>query len=257
MGYAVLGPDVAVSRYRYSIEERRENGETRGALRVGLGQLGELSSDFVERIICRREGYPFQGFQDFLRRVKPGLPEIRILIRSGALDRLGDGLSRPALFWLYFNSGKKGGLFLIPPVPDFIGDYPQGIKLRDEVATLGLIISRHPLSVFRKRIARRLAERPALPFISSKDIPRFINRQVCLAGLIVTGKEVVTKTDEMMVFVSFEDHYSIYETVFFPAVFRRFYHFLDEVGIYLIAGKVEEDQGAISINVEEIEKLSK
>ncbi|MBN1699828.1 MAG: DNA polymerase III subunit alpha [Spirochaetales bacterium] len=257
MGFAVLGPDVTASRYDYSIEDRRENGEVRAALRVGLGQLVELSREFVESIIREREMKPFRGFQDFLRRTHPGLPEMRILIRSGALDRLGEKLSRPAMFWLYFNTEKSDGFFLIPPVPDFIGDYPAGIKLRDEIATLGLIISHHPLAVFRKRIACRLTKKSIFPFISSREIPAFINRQVCIAGLIVTGKEVVTKADETMIFVSFEDPYSMFETVFFPPVFRRFFPLLEEVGIYLITGKVEEDQGAISINVDAIEKLSR
>ena len=98
---------------------------------------------------------------------------------------------------------------------------------------------------------------PSFPLITSREIPKFVNKRICIAGLIVTGKEVITKDKEMMIFVSFEDPYSIYETVFFPESFHKHHYLLDGIGVYFISGKVEEDQGALCINVAGLEKLSK
>lgn len=265
MGYPVLGTDVTKSEYMYSIEdpesfpgEKHSAGlQQKPSLRVGLHQLGELSRDFTKQIIRTRKEKPFSDLRDFVQRVKPGLAEMRILIRSGSLDSLSDGFPRPALFWLYFHIKENDELFLLPPVPSFITDYPLKVKLRDEAATLGIIISRHPLTIFSKRIIRMQQGNSSFPLITSREIHKFVNRRVHIAGLIVTGKEVITKNNEMMIFVSFEDPYSIYETVFFPKSFQKHYALLDGVGVYLISGRVEEDQGAVSINVEGIEKVSR
>ncbi|MBN2535877.1 MAG: DNA polymerase III subunit alpha [Spirochaetales bacterium] len=279
MGYPVLGPDVTRSEYMYSIEDHQQLGinyvghfsgfspmecnpkewsrgvKWKSFLRMGLHQLGELSMNFTKQIINTRKEKSFSDLRDFLIRMRPGLAEMRILIRSGALDSLSDGFPRPALFWLYFHLKEANELFLLPPVPSFITDYPLNVKIRDEAATLGIIVSRHPLTIFTKRIIRMQQKNPTFPLITSREIPEFVNRRVRIAGLLVTGKEVVTKDHEMMIFVSFEDPYSIYETVFFPKFFNKYYALLDGAGVYLISGKVEEDQGAVSINVEEIEKV--
>jgi error-prone DNA polymerase len=131
------------------------------------------------------------------------------------------------------------------------------VKLGDEVATTGIIYSRHPLTVFEERI-RSMLKRGNFPsVITSRDINRSVGKRVTIPGLIVTGKEVATKKHETMIFVSFEDSFSIFETVFFPAAFRKFSRILDEVGVYLVIGKVEEEYGAVSINVEELLRVNR
>ncbi|MBN1413419.1 MAG: DNA polymerase III subunit alpha [Spirochaetales bacterium] len=249
LGFSIAGPDVNKSGYRYTVD-----GDT---LNVGLSQLSDVSHTFLNGIIEKRKKKPFKGLQDFLNRVKPGLPEMRILIRSGSLDSLSEGLSRPQLFWRFFTCNRPDEFFLLPPAPPFIGDYPDRIKIRDEAETLGLIISRHPLQIFRPRLVSMVRKLGIPSLISSRDIPKNRNKHVSLAGLIVTGKEVTTKTREAMVFVSFEDPYSIFETVFFPESFKKFHSLLDQSGVYILSGKVEEEQGAISINVENLVKASR
>ena len=248
MGFAVLNPDINRSRISHIPEGN--------ALRIGFKQLRDLRSDFLDALMEERQrGGMFKTLDDFISRCVPGLPEMRILIRSGALDSLSGGSSRPELFWRYFNADSSGGLFLIPPVPRFVGDYSQKVKLLDEVRTLGVIFSRHPLEVFRGRISQALDREGGYSVIDSRDIPRFLNRKVTLAGLLVTGKEVQTRTWERMTFMSFEDPFSIFETVFFPRSFRKFYSIMDRIGIFLLSGRVENDHGALSINVERLVRI--
>ncbi len=73
-----------------------------------------------------------------------------------------------------------------------------------------------------------------------------------LAGLLVTGKEVLTRHREPMVFVSFEDEHSVFESVFFPKAFREFYPLIDGGGVFLVSGRVEEEQGALSLHAEKV-----
>jgi DNA polymerase III alpha subunit len=75
---------------------------------------------------------------------------------------------------------------------------------------------------------------------------------VTLAGLLVTGKEVLTSRREPMVFVSFEDEHSVFETVFFPQAFRECYPRLDGGGVFLVSGRVMEEQGALALHAEKV-----
>jgi error-prone DNA polymerase len=245
LGFDILIPDINKSSSRYTVEN--------GAMRIGLGQLKDLSAEFMKKILDRREqGGLFEDFYDFLQRTSPRLAEVRILIRSGSLDSISGGLTRPQLFWAFFRLDKGNTLFRYPPIPRSIGDYTEPCKLLDQVRTLGLLVSLHPLSLFRRRIALVVIQTKAVRFISSREIPRHINRRVTLAGLWVTGKEVVTRNRESMVFVSFEDRYSIFETVFFPASFNRFSPLINGGGVFILSGKVEEDSGSYSVNVDKL-----
>jgi error-prone DNA polymerase len=259
-GFPVLPPDINRSHWEYSAEPAGPAGRP-AAMRVGLGQLREIGREFVERLLAEREERgPFADLPDFLRRVSPGLPEMRILIRSGALDSIAGGLTRPQLFWAFFRSERgagSGALFLCPPVPSWIGDYPPARKLLDEVRTLGLLVSRHPLSVFRRRVLRVARQEGFRRLVSSGQIPALAGRRVSLAGLLVTGKEVTTRKREPMIFVSFEDEQSVYETVFFPRAFRRFYPVIDGGGVFLLSGRVENDLGACSVHVDRIVRISR
>ena len=245
-GVAVLLPDVNRAEMAYTAEG--------SALRIGLGQLRGISRTFVQKLLDERgRGGLFTGYADFLRRLRPGLLEIRVLVRSGALDRISEGMFRPQLLWRYLRNDRTGGLFAeeIPPVPD----YPEEVKLLDEIRTLGLVVSRHPVSIFRSR-AGLLSKRLGFPhLIRSVELPRCIGRQVSLAGLVAGGKEVLTRTGEPMVFVSFEDEYSLFETILFPSLFRSVCRRIDGGGLFLLAGVAEEELGAVSVKVKRISRL--
>src|SRR5208283_3769650 len=281
MGFPVLPPDVNRSRWEYTVEDgglsashsaeyrgsprlpsASNSAEYRGrpmaALRVGLGQLKDARQGLVEAIVMERErGGEFRGFRDFLLRTRCSFEDIRILIRSGALDSVSDGFTRPQLFFRWLNIEKEEGLGFLPPAPPLVGDYPQRVRLADEVKTLGIVVSRHPLELFRQRMDRIVRHYGLSPFIGSSAIPEFKGRKVWTAGILVTGKEVATRKQEPMIFVSFEDELAVFETVLFPDAFQRFYPLLDDGWAFLIYGKVEEDLGALAISVENLVPVSR
>jgi error-prone DNA polymerase len=219
-----------------------------------LGQLRDISGTFVKKLIEERgRGGFFTGYADFLRRLRPGLLEIRVLVRSGAVDGISEGMSRPQLLWRYCRRDRIEGLF--PTEIPRIADYPEEVKLLDEIRTLGLVVSKHPVSIFRSR-AEQLSTRLGFPpLIRSVELPRYIRRQVSLLGLVASGKEVLTLTRELMVFVSFEDEFSLFETVLFPSVFRSVCRRIDGGGLFLMTGGVGEEMGAVSVTVKRISRL--
>ena len=254
MGFPILPPDVNASRWEYTVE----GGSAGNGLRVGLGQLKEARQELVQAIVEERARRGlYTGFRDFCARVPCRFEDIRVLIRSGALDSVSDGYTRPQLFFRWLNIHKEEGLAFLPPVPPVIGDYPTRVKLIDEVQTLGIVVTQHPLTLFRPRIDRIVARHGLPPLVSSLDIPRHRGGRVWTAGILVTGKEVATKKREPMIFVSFEDELAIFETVLFPDAFDRFYPMLDDGWAFLIFGRVEDDLGAVAISVERLVMISR
>jgi DNA polymerase-3 subunit alpha/error-prone DNA polymerase len=91
--------------------------------------------------------------------------------------------------------------------------------------------------------------------VKAADLPRFIGRRITLAGWLITGKVVSTKRGDPMEFLTFEDESGIVETTFFPQAYRRFCHVIDRQRPYLLTGKVEQDWGAITLTVAQVERM--
>ena len=76
-----------------------------------------------------------------------------------------------------------------------------------------------------------------------------------IAGWLITGKTVSTKHGETMEFITFEDESSLLETVFFPKVYKKFCHLLRSNRPYLLEGMVEEEYGAVTLKVSNLQPL--
>ena len=93
--------------------------------------------------------------------------------------------------------------------------------------------------------------------VPAAQLPEYVGRKVTTVGWFVTGKTVLTRREEPMEFVSFEDTTALYETTFFPRAYERFSRMLGYHRPYLLRGRVEEDFGAVSLTVEEVAPLTK
>jgi DNA polymerase III alpha subunit len=91
--------------------------------------------------------------------------------------------------------------------------------------------------------------------VPANQLSKYVDRRVTLAAWSITGKEVVTKKGDPMEFVSFEDETAIFETTFFPKAYQRFCQILDMNRAYLLTGRVQEQYGTVSVNVEDIQRL--
>jgi DNA polymerase III alpha subunit len=126
--------------------------------------------------------------------------------------------------------------------------YEERTALEQEIEALGFLISRHPLNLFRRHLER---VRP----VRACDLGNHVGLVVRVVGWYVTAKTVMTRHGEPMEFLSFEDTTALYETTFFPRTYARFCHMMTKVRPYLLTGRVEEDSGAISLNVSDLRFL--
>lgn len=91
--------------------------------------------------------------------------------------------------------------------------------------------------------------------IRAGELRSHLDEKITIVGWPVTQKAILTGTGQPMIFVSFEDETDIFETVFFPAAYRRCAHLLEAGVPFLIRGTVQDDRGALNIQVEAIRPL--
>jgi error-prone DNA polymerase len=243
MGVTILPPDINRSRWEYTGKE--------GSIRVGFMQIHGLSrsgaADFMRE---REKSGDFSSFGDFARRTHLEPADLRHLIRAGCFDALEGVGKRPALQWEVLAWQRKreqtgtldlfkNGQANLPEVPS----YDEKTVLNQEIDTLGMLVSRHPLTIYQDTL-RRLKTVPA------SEIGNHVGRIICMTGWWITGKPVSTRNGKPMEFVTFEDTTATFETTFFPRAYARFCRKLNRNQPCILRGKVEEEFGVATLDVQ-------
>ncbi|MBN1781203.1 DNA polymerase III subunit alpha [bacterium] len=247
MGLHILPPDINASEKQYTGRPNR--------LRIGLMQLKGLKTGALGSVLENRmQNGPYRSFDDFRRRLILDPSDMRILIKAGCFDRISGGRSRAELLWQVYADRKpatgSGQTVLslfdeeIMRIPD-LGRYDFKTLLLHEVEVLGFPLSVHPLDLYRDCLE-------GLQFIRAADMHKHAGRIVTMIGWWVTNKTVFTGKEEPMSFISFEDTTALYETIFFPGAFNRFCNQWSQTRPALLRGRIEDDLGALSLNVHEM-----
>ncbi|MDO4496347.1 MAG: DNA polymerase III subunit alpha [Bacteroidales bacterium] len=105
MGLSVKGPDVNLSRQRYSVDDE-------GAVRFGLAGIKGFGEGAADAIVSERKANgPFKDIFDLVERLETGSVNrkaLEALVYSGALDSLDSKVKREQ----YVGIAKNGELFL-------------------------------------------------------------------------------------------------------------------------------------------------
>lgn len=249
MQIAILPPDINYSDHHYRGYQR--------TLRIGLMQISGLNRRSLNRILTERQEHGiFLSFDDFIKRTDIDKNDIRLLIKAGCFDHLEGEKSRPTLLWqlLGHNRPQHGGqasLFEQPavdlPKPP---SYDSKQVLDQELETLGMLVSCHPLLLYRTEIEQ-------LAPVKACDMTRWSGRYISMIGWWVTGKTVQDKHGNSMEFISFEDTSGIYDVTFFPKAYARFCAKMVHHRPYILKGKVEQEFGVPTLTVEWIDFVKK
>ncbi len=224
-------------------------------LRIGFGRVKGVSLRTKERMIAEREkNGRFKSFADFLQRVAPSRDEeMRLLIMSGAFDELEPELKQSALQYLYacwanykdsveidewYDDQKRKAGRLCQP-------YDEQRKMRHEQEVFGAPVSYHPLDFCADRLQK-------IKRIYAKDLKKHVNRSVRLIGVPLAHKDVTTRHNDSMQFWAFEDESGVFHCVVFPRAYERFCRLFVTEKVLLISGVVQEEYGALSVNVNRV-----
>ena len=270
MGIQVLAPDVNESESSFSVKN--------GAIRFGLAAVKHVGESVVQNIIHERNNNgPFKSFIDFCERMEGkelNKRTVESLIKCGAFDVFG--IYRSKLIANYEKilervSQKRktlisGQLSLFdvaegqeedtftsewPEIPE----YDSRLLLAMEKEMLGLYISGHPLDAYAEVIKDQVTAFSYDFEISDEDqtnINSFTDGQfVKIAGIIADIKNISTKNNRMMAFVTVEDLYGQIEVVVFPKIYEKFAPILFNDNQVIVEGNIsikEEEQPKILAN---------
>ncbi len=221
---------------------------------IYLGFIHILSlEDNLARSIeeIRNADGPFSDLNDFVTRVRPGLEQVILLIRAGAFRFTGK--KKAVLLWeahMMMNKSKQEitrPLFSQPVRNFTLPDLAHGSldDAYDEIELLGFPVS---LNWFE------MLETSFRGEVSAKDMIKYTGKKVRMVGHLVTIKYIKTIKKEWMNFGCFIDaEGNFFDTTHFSQSLKN-YPFKGS-GTYLILGKVVEEFGFPSLEVEKLARL--
>lgn len=220
---------------------------------TGFIHIKGLQAKLVETILEeRRMNGPFLHLQDFIERTNVGLEQLNTLVSVGAFRFTGK--SKKQLLWEANFLQKKNqpelhagpALFEEPPL-EFslpkLEDYHLD-DLYDEIEILGFTLS-NPFA---------LVDDDPSNYVRSRDLGRHHNKIVTVLAYFIARKHVMTKHNDEMFFGTFVDaDLDWIDTVHFPDTAKAYP--LHTGGFYRMTGKVVEDFGVYSLEVQKMVRV--
>ena len=244
MGARIHLPCVNRSHYLTSLDGR--------TIYMGFVHLLGLEQQFVEQVVAEREARgPYSSLEDFIARVPFSLEQLVLLIRGGAFGFTKK--TKAELLWqahLHKSQGRKEQpetLFRLEnqqfEFPEFKTDDLRDAY--DEIELYGFPVS---LTWFDLLATSFRGE------LMAAQMLQFVGRRYRMLGKLVTVKYVRTCKGETMALGTFVDATGeAFDTVHFPQALKAWPFQGD--GVYLLLGKVTEDFGQPSLEVEKMAKM--
>ena len=257
LGIGILPPDVNESYNKFTVS----NGE----IRFGLTAVKNVGVNFIKAVVKAREQGKFSSFTDFIERIiktdssAMNKRAVESLIKCGAMDSLGG--NRAQLLSIYektidgINADRKrniAGQFSIfdqveskestDNLPD-LKEFPKNILLTMEKEIVGIYLSGHPLEDHEREL-KRVSSTTTFDILTGEDelgegmVGVKDGERVTLGGIIVEKKNLITKNNNMMAFITLEDLYGAVECIIFPTTYERYNKHIKEDGLIVISGKI-------------------
>ena len=243
----LLPPSINRGQYPFTVN-------TKGQIEYGLGAIKGVGEAAVLHIVaCREKEGEFKGLFDFCHRVdlrKVNRRVLEPLIKSGAMDTFGvpraslmKSLDKALQLAEQKNRDAQLGqndLFSNDPNVKRNENYKKTLewsdneRLRREKETLGLYISGHPLQAFKKEI-KTVGAIPIAQLIASEK------NLVVIAGMLLTMRDLVTRSGKRMAILTLEDHTGIIEVTLFSGLYQQVVGDLSKNIILIIRGTVGKD----------------
>jgi DNA-directed DNA polymerase III PolC len=243
-GATIQLPCVNKSNYKTTIYDKD--------IFLGFIHIMSLEYKLAQSIeeIRGNEG-PFTDLNDFVTRVNPGLEQIILLIRAGAFRFTGK--KKSVLLWeahMMINRTKHENIrpLFSQPVRDF--SLPELIQgkiedVYDEIELFGFPVT---MSWFD------MLETSFRGEVSARRMEEYTGKKVRMVGHLVTVKYIKTIKNDWMNFGCFIDaEGNFFDTTHFSQSLKDWP--FKGSGTYLILGKVVEEFGFPSLEVEKMAKL--
>lgn len=250
MNIEILAPDVNACHYAF-------RAASSDSIRYGLGALKGVGEGAIQSIVDERErNGEYKDFGDLVCRVDSSKLNKRVyeaMIRAGALDcfhknralllaNLPNALSVADKHASDLATGMGdlfGGNNGTPAVTDVLIDksieeWDEETRLKGEQLALGLYLSGHPVSRFRKELER---------FTTATIAELNINGEqgVVIAGLIIAIRTMNSRRGDRIAFITLDDNSGRLEVAVFAEAFRLYREVLVKDTIVVVEGVISID----------------
>ena len=244
-GANVCAPCVNRSTFLTRIEEKD--------LWMGFVHLSGLKREIADAMHEERlENGLFASLDDLLRRLPLSLEQVTLLIRIGALRFTGK--SKKKLLWeanMVFSKApvrkQKSALFTLEQKDWALPDLPDDPveDAYDQIELLGFSLC-PPFEL--------LSEKPLPSELNAVEMEQRPGQRITISGYLISRKQVRTSRGKMMGFVDFVDAEGNYfDVTMFPETYMKYP--IMGVGVYRMTGKVSDDFGVPTLEVQSIRRL--
>jgi DNA-directed DNA polymerase III PolC len=220
---------------------------------LGFIHVKSLETTIAERIPEERKLHGnYSSLEDFCERIKPGMEQLFILVKTGALRFIGKTKKQLLFESLFLYGNKKSPLpdrQLLFPEPALTYNFPRIEQTPREDALQEIALLGFPLcSRFNLLTDDFRGE------IKAADMVNNIGQRVTMVGYLTNTKSSTTRHGQYMQFGSFiDDENNTFEAVLFPQVYKKFP--LLEKALYSITGRISEEFGVTSLEVQSLQRL--
>jgi len=273
LGIELLSPDVNKSYKNFAVENSN--------IRYGLLAIKNVGTGIIKEIESKRKLKSFTGFVEFCERIEStdlNKRDVESLIKAGAFD--GFNLYRSQLLAIFDrvissvhtnsrrnvrgqvsffegNNSIGNDSVINYDIPN-INELSEDILLQFEKEVLGIYLSNHPFSKWRKKF-KNLKIQNINEFIEKvkNQEEKYDSKQTVLIGMISKLNLKVTKNSNEMAFLTIEDIYNEQEIIVFPKVYYENKNILKVGNPIIIRGKISYDDSeipkVIALKIEKID----
>ena len=234
----VLSPDINLSTNKYELINNK--------IICPLSIITNVGSLVTQEIMNNREKEPYKDFVDFvIKNYSIGINKkvITSLIKAGSFNSFG--INEPTLInnldnvINYAELCHDAGLIELTK-PNLIEyeEYTQEEKYNNQYISFGFYLSDHPTNNYKD-----------INSLNTKNIEQYYEKNINLVLMIEQIKEVTTKKNDIMAFITASDEYGQISLTLFPQMYKNYTN-LKKRDIINIRGKVEKrfDQYQIIVN---------
>lgn len=243
----ILPPDINLSSEKYIVLPDKN------AVLCPLSIINNVGGSICKDIISKRQSTPYESFIDFVvKNYSVGVNKkvLISLIKAGCFNNFGinektliDNLDNVIN---YAELASNAGMIEIT-VPSLVSspDYTTQEKIDNQLSVFGFYLSDHPTTTYK-------TERD----IDTKNIADYYDKTVSLVLIIDNIKEVITKKNDAMAFISASDEYGQISLTMFPKIYKE-YNKIDKKNIIRVTGRVERRYDQYQVIVNQLKILHK
>lgn len=218
---------------------------------LGIKNVGLIA---VEEIIKERKKGLFQDIFDFISRCygkSMNREVIQSLIYAGCFDSFH--ITRSTLIFnldilIHYADIIKdlGREYALVPELEYQEEFSDAVKNEKEFEVFGCYLGEHPTVKYKAKYEKA---------IFLRNLSKYFDQIVIAVVFVEKIKEITTKNNQKMSFLSVSDEYEVVDAVMFPNIYEE-YSYIQRGDIILIKAKVERRVNQYQMVIQKLKKIA-